>query len=253
MQLQDIKSLLTFVFPVRIDSEERRENLRAALHHLGGLGCRMIVLEADATSALGNERWSDRTDYTFIEDSSPVFHRTRYINELLCMANTDIVAVWDTDALVTYTQIYEATYNILQGCTLSFPFNGQIVMLSEQMSTNTRKETNFEYLRHLRLTSFLGRKLCGGAYFVHRLRYLQCGGENEHFTGWGPEDAERLHRVKILGHQVAWTQDGQLYHLYHPRGTNSGYRSDADGDRLRREFVRICSMDKDTLASYLTK
>ena len=55
MQLQDLKSQLTLVFPVRIDCEERRENLRVVLRQLDGLGCRMLVLEADAVPALGEE------------------------------------------------------------------------------------------------------------------------------------------------------------------------------------------------------
>ena len=38
MQLQDLKSQLTLVFPVRIDCEERRENLRVVLRQLDGLG-----------------------------------------------------------------------------------------------------------------------------------------------------------------------------------------------------------------------
>ncbi len=253
MQLQDISPLLTIVFPVRIDCDERLKSLRAALSHLEGWKCRMIILEADAVSALGNETWPDTAEYTFVEDSSAVFHRTRYINELLRMADTDIVAVWDTDVLVDYTQIYEAVHNILRGCTIAYPYNGQFVMLSEQMSADTRKNPDLDYLRHLKLKSFLGRRLCGGAYLVHRLRYLQCGGENERFTGWGPEDAERMHRVRILGHKVAWTQDGQLYHLYHPRGTNSNYQSETNADQLRREFIKICSMDKETLTNYISE
>lgn len=248
-----MKPLLTIVFPVRIDSEERLVNLHTALRHLTGLGCRIIVLEADGTPALKAEAWPENVEYTFVKDTSAVFHRTRYINELLHMADTDIVAVWDTDVLVDYTQIYEAVYNILEGCTIAYPYNGLFIMLNEQMSVNMRTNPDLEYLRHLRLSPFLRRKQCGGAYLVHRLRYLQCGGENERFTGWGPEDAERFRRVRILGHKVAWTKDGQLYHLHHPRGANSDYQSEADGDRLRREFIRICSMDKETLTNYLTE
>lgn len=100
MQLQDLKSQLTLVFPVRIDCEERRENLRVVLRQLDGLGCRMLVLEADAVPALGEEAWPDGVEYTFVEDASKVFHRTRYINELLRMAGTEVVGVWDTDVLV---------------------------------------------------------------------------------------------------------------------------------------------------------
>ena len=253
MQLQDLKSQLTFVFPVRIDCEERRENLRVVLRQLDGLGCRMLVLEADAVPALGDEAWPDGVEYTFVEDASTVFHRTRYINELLRMAGTEVVGVWDTDVLVGYAQIGEAVQRILEGCTIAYPYNGKFAKLSEPMSVHTRKNLDLEYLRHMKLDYYFGRRFFGGAYLVHRQRYFQCGGENERFTSWGPEDSERMHRVRILGHKVAWTRSGQLYHLYHPRGVNSGYRSEADADRLRRELVKICCMDKETLENYLLK
>lgn len=253
MQQQDLRTQITFVIPVRVDCRERADNLRAVLRYLGVLGCRILVLEADAAQALGDMDWPDTAEYTFVEDASPVFHRTHYINALLRMAGTDIVGVWDTDVLVGYGQICEAARRIQAGCTIAYPYNGQFVMLSEQLSVRMRKAPDLEYLRARQMKPFLGRKLCGGAYLVHRQRYLECGGENERFTGWGPEDAERLHRVRILGHGVSWTASGQLYHLYHPRGANSGYRSDEEADRLRRELVKVCCMDKDSLMNYISE
>lgn len=249
MQLQDLKSLLTFVFPVRIDCEERRENLRAVLRQLNGLGCRMLVLEADAVPALGDEAWPDGVEYTFVEDASMVFHRTRYINELLRMSATEVVGVWDTDVLVDYTQIAEAVQRILEGCTIAYPYNGQFAILSEQMSVQMRKKLDLEYLCHMKLCYYFGRRFFGGAYLVNCQQYLRCGGENERFVGWGPEDAERMHRIKILGYKVAWTQSGQLYH---PRG-NSVYRSKEDAKFMRDEFIKICCMSLDELKSYISK
>ena len=110
---------------------------------------------------------------------------------------------------------------------------------------------DIEYLRHQKLDLLIGRKSCGGIHVVHRERYLQCGGENERFTGWGPEDAERLRRVRILGHKVSWCSQSPLYHLYHPRKANSSYQSEQDAIMLRLEFVKICSMIKEELQSYI--
>ena len=246
-----MKSQLTFVIPVRIDSKEREDNLHAVMRHLGGLGCPVIVLEADKAPALEGKEWLRAAQYVFVEDASPVFHRTRYINTLLRRAATDIACVWDTDVLVSHAQIAEAVGWVAGGATMAFPYNGQVVMLTEDISVHVRKNLDLEYLAGLRIRPFVNRKFCDGAYFVHRRRYFQCGGENERFTGWGPEDMERMHRVRILGHKVAWTACGQLYHLYHPRGKNSGFQSDEDAIRLKRELVKVCSMDKATLEKYI--
>lgn len=253
MQQQDLRTQITFVIPVRVDCRERADNLRAVLRYLGVLGCRILVLEADAAQALGDMDWPDTAEYTFVEDASPVFHRTHYINALLRMAGTDIVGVWDTDVLVGYGQICEAARRIQAGCTIAYPYNGQFVMLSEQLSASVRKSLDLEYLRNRHLKPFLGRRLCGGACLAHRRRYLECGGENERFTSRSLEDTERLHRVRILGHQVAWSAGGQLYHLYHPCGVDSINPSEEDVRRQREEFVRVCCMSPDELKSYLSE
>lgn len=243
---------LTIGIPVRIDSEERKANLSTVVSHLSGLACRIIVLEADVRPQV--QDWTDCdgvVDYKFVEDANPVFHRTRYINMLLRMSSTEVTAIWDTDVLVDYSQILEALTLIHEGATLSYPYDGRFIMLPEHISRQMRQIPDFAYLRNLGMKSFLGRKLCGGAYLVHTQRYLQCGGENERFTGWGPEDAERMHRVAILGHHVGRISQGELFHLYHPRGSNSTYQSAEDARILREEFVRICSMFPEELRDYV--
>ncbi len=232
---------MTIVIPVRVDSRERKENLFALLDYVAPLRCRVIVLEADSQPRLG-DKLGGKVEYVYVQDENPRFHRTRYINVLLGMAMTDVVAVWDTDALVGYVQIAESIESIRRGCTLAYPYDGQFVMLSREFSKGVRNSVDFAYLASLRMAPFLGRKLCGGVYLVHRERYACCGGENELFTGWGPEDAERKHRVLNLGHTVFRCSHGQLYHLYHPRGKNSSFYSKDDATALRKELVKVCGM-----------
>lgn len=242
---------LTFCIPVRIDCEERKENLLAVSEYLAALQCPVIVLEADALPHVNDTCCMNNVEYRFTEDTNTVFHRTHYINILLRMAPTEAVAIWDTDVLVDYNQISEALRLIQQGATLSYPYDGRFIMLSEQLSEQMRRKLDFEFLHNLGMKSFLGRKLCGGAFIAHKQRYLQCGGENERFTGWGPEDAERLHRVRILGHKACHIPSGELFHLYHPRGNSSNYQSKDDARRLREEFVKVCCMSSDELKSYI--
>lgn len=246
-----IKQLLTIVMPVRIDSDERKANLRAVLSYISRLGCRIIVLEADSEPKLQDEDWVRLAEYIFVKDESSVFHRTKYINHLLHKAETDIVSVWDADILVSYDQVLEAVSIILQGCTIAYPYNGEYVMLSEQESGMARQMFNVEHLKSKRMQSIFGRSFCGGVFLVHRKRYLDCGGENERFTCWGPEDAERLRRVSILGHKVSWTITGQAYHLNHPRGKNSNFYTNDVAIRLRKELAKVCSMSKEQLCEYI--
>lgn len=243
---------LTIVIPVRIECEERGANLRTILRHVIPLGCRIIVLEADSESKLGMEEWQGKVDYVFIEDINPIFHRTKYINILLNRADTKTVSVWDTDVLVDLDMVYRAVQLISAGYTLVYPYNGEFVWLSNSLSQSVRRNTNIEDLRHRKLKPIFGRRFCGGIYTVDRLHYLECGGENENFTGWGPEDAERLRRVKILGHKTIWIPGGQAYHLWHPRGKNSWFSSKDEESRLKMEMVNVSSMTKEELYNYIS-
>lgn len=251
LAINSISSKLTIVMPVRIDSDERKANLQAVLSHISRLGCRVLVLEADSEPKLEQEAWMRSVEYLFIKDESPVFYRTHYINMLLRKAGTDIVSVWDADILVSYEQVTEAISLIEQGCTIAYPYNGEYVMLSDRDSDMTRKAFDVEYLKSRRMRSVFGRKFCGGIFLIHRERYSECGGENEHFTGWGPEDAERLRRVKILGHEARWTNTGQAYHLYHPRGRNSDFFEEEAAIRLRTELCKVCCMEQDNLKKHI--
>ena len=100
---------------------------------------------------------------------------------------------------------------------------------------------------------FLGRPTCGGAFIVNKKRYMSIGGENKRFTGWGPEDAERMRRCRILGHKVNWIDIGLAYHLVHPINANSRYFSQEMADSMRRELINICGMSTEELTIYMTK
>lgn len=248
--------LLTVIMPVRIDCKEREDNLRVVLQFVCGLGLKVILLEADARPVVKDAdwmkaEWTENLEYKYAHDESPIFHRTKYINELLNGVGTDVAVVWDADVLVPREQIEEALKLILEGATIAYPYNGEFVMLSESLSTTMRQALDLELLRSKQLSPIFGRKFCGGIYLVHRDRYLHCGGENEHFKGWGPEDAERLRRVQILGQQASWIKEGEAYHLYHPRGKNSNFYSDEYALRMRKELIKICSMDKEELNKYI--
>lgn len=248
----DLAEKLTIVFPVRIDCDERKSNLSTVIRHIRPMGCRVIVLEADKAPLLEGEQWLDEVEYIFREDRNAVFHRTKYINILLNMAETEAVAVWDTDVMVALDNVSQCVGYLSSGSTITYPYNGEYVILGSGISVQVRKNPDISDLAQRKLKPIFNRPFCGGIYIVHRLRYLACGGENENFTGWGPEDAERLRRVRNLGHDVRWTMEGQAYHLWHPRGGNSWFFDREAESRLKLEMVKVSSMTREELSDYIT-
>lgn len=249
--MMDLNNICTFVMPFRIDCPERQRNLAFIINWLASLKAKIILLEADVQSRADKSSFHENVEYIFIEDSNPVFHRTHYINMLLKQATTEIVSVWDTDIVAAYQQVTEAVRNIMEGCTLTYPYSGEYVMLTSECSEEFVKTGDLKYLEEQNLEPIFNRPFCGGAFFINRQEYLAIGGENERFTGWGPEDAERLRRVQIMGCQVKWTEKGKAFHLYHPRSENSRFFDEDAAIEMRKELVKVCSMNKEELSEYI--
>ena len=86
-----MNSLLTIVLPVRIDCRERLDNLKAVLTWIDKMEYPIILLEADRSPKTNTliEAFK-HIRYHFVEDCQKVFHRTKYINDLLRMAKSKV-------------------------------------------------------------------------------------------------------------------------------------------------------------------
>lgn len=242
---------ITFVIPLRVDSPERERNLDLLIELLTGFSNADVrILEGDTKQLYHLKKEYQNVMYSFVKDDDSVFYRTQYLNVLLREAESSIVGIWDTDVMIPGSQIKEALMAIKEGkAVMSFPYDGHFYMLSS-------KESDY-FVQEKSLDQFIkqseeGKLTCGpntavgGAFIVNKEVYLQAGGENEHFYGWGHEDLERVKRMQILGLPV-FRASGPLFHLYHPRAANSWYGSKELELKSQKEFLRICSMTQDEL------
>lgn len=243
--------LVTFVIPVRIDSSERRENLDVVLDQLSKRKrSKIIVLEADNESKYRVPGNCLNVTYRFVKDDNPVFYRTKYLNELLREADTSIVGIWDTDAIVPDEQIDRSIADICEGkAVMSFPYDGCFNFCSLEDSFIFRDNRSIGFLKEKEHSSRVIHSV-GGAFLLHKDLYLKAGGENEYFYGWGMEDLERVKRMEILGLPVSRV-DGALFHLFHYRYENSWYYNETLEKESRAEYLKVCSMHKYQLEQYI--
>ena len=246
-----LDDVVTFVIPVRIDSSERRENLDVVLDQLSKRKrSKIIVLEADNDSKYRVPGNCPNVTYRFVKDDNPIFYRTKYLNELLREADTSIVGIWDTDVIVPNDQIDCSIADIRNGkAVMSFPYDGHFNMCSMEDSFVFRDNRLIEFLKGKKHSDCFIHSV-GGAFLVHKDRYLKAGGENEHFYGWGMEDMERVKRMEIVGLPVS-RAGGALYHLFHYRYENSRFYSSRLEEESREEFLKVCSMSKYQLKDYI--
>ena len=248
---------VTILIPLRVDSAERKTNLDAVLGYLSALpDIRIMILEAALHRQYFLKNKSIPVASFFEPDTDSVFYRTYYINRLLERAATPIAGIWDTDVFVPYSQLEEAVERIRSGkAVLSYPYDGRFYCLPPELSRKYRRQLLAGVADSF--TEAAGDLPCwpdsvGGAFFVDRLRYLEAGGENEYFYGWGAEDRERFYRITALGGPVIRVA-GPLFHLYHPVGENSRFASEEAERRNRQELAGISSLKKEEILPYTEK
>lgn len=245
---------VTFCIPIRIESFYRLQNLKTLLKYLNEhFDTNYIILEADEKAHFENDINVQNVRYFFEKDSAIIFHRTKYINQMLDLVQTSYAAIWDTDAIAPIEQIEEA-YSLLQHSnnTLIYPFSGAFIALNELLSRYFYESLDIDCISSSNLPKFFpyGFYSVGGAYMVNVGKYLDAGGENEYFYGWGPEDAERNARIQILEKGVERVE-GTLYHLYHTRGINSRDANEENALKNKKEFCKICGMNTSELYNYI--
>ena len=246
MKKEDLKDV-TFIFPVRIDSKERLNNLFAIHTYLSKHFITNFIICEAASKPTPSLKQLDR--YCFVKDEHKVFYYTFYLNQMIKMSNTPIVGIWDVDVLAPTNQICEAVNAIREkNFSMTWPYDGICCNIAKEDSNVFIENINIEFLMknessHIRM---FGKHSVGGAFFVNKEDYKRIGLENEHIFGWGPEDIERFKRATILEIPI-FRVKGYLYHLYHPLNNNFGYSDHERQMKNMKELLRICRFSKEEL------
>ncbi len=220
---------VTFLVPVRLDSIVRLENtLISTRYLLKNFDCSILLWEISGYNNGILKRLLDRQiHYSFIEDHDDVFYRTKYLNKMTKTVTTPFLGIWDADVIISKKQILESVERLRTGnFEFVYPYDGTFLDTSDILRScflNRRDIRIFQKYKN-RMHLIYGKDMKGGAVFVNVKAYKDSGMENENFYGWGSEDFERYERWKNLGYKIGRV-DGELFHLTHPRGNNSGYSS----------------------------
>lgn len=242
---------VTFLFPMRIDTIDRLENLIEVIHFIKtNIETNIHIIEASAYhNRLLSQLMPETITYTFIEDYDTIFYRTKYINQLVENACTDIVAVWDGDVIVPVTQMEGSVQLIRDGSAdFVFPYRDRFLDTSEIVRELYIQKRDLSILKENegKMIPLYAPDPVGGGFFANRKKYIESGIENLSFYGWGKEDGERVNRWEILGYKVTRVE-GPLYHLSHGRGINSKFHSILQGKIKNYELERLAMMSKDDM------
>ncbi len=223
----DLKDV-TFIIPIRLDSIIRLENLLAVTRFLiRNFETNITVIEAsDYNNGLLKRLLNKRINYIYYEDKDPVFYRTKYLNIATKQSTTPRIAVWDSDVVIPKEQIFKAVFKLRKDFDVAYPYDGNFYDTSDIIREHYIQNNSIQILQKnkRKLNKIYGDNLKGGAFIINRDAYIKGGMENENFYGWASEDFDRYEKWIALDFKIFRSQ-GCLFHLTHPRGINSKFRS----------------------------
>lgn len=233
----------TFLIPLRIDSVQRKWNAETSVKFISDhFKTSFIIVEGDESGKFTSDLHIENIRYDFVEDKNAFFYKTKYISRLIELADTKFIAVWDTDAIVPPEQILESA-DVLrkEEVVMSIPYDRRAYVCDPSLSDCFRENPQIELLLKFIpvLPLMYGYNSTGGAFMANRIKYLETGGENKNFLGWGPEDFERVKRMEVMNLPVHFAK-GPLFHLWHPRGKTSWYSDKNIQIQNRRELINTC-------------
>jgi hypothetical protein len=243
---------VTFLIPARIDSIVRLENIMLVTDFLWThFETSIHLLEATSYNNRVLERLlPSGVNITFVEDHDPVFHRTKYINQLVAKAKTPYLAIWDTDVVVPPDQIVQSV-DLLRNEEADFvyPYEEKFLDTSPILRELYIKNRDLRLLKEYagKMKELYSPNPVGGGFLAEKEAYINSGMENEYYYGWGREDGDRLNRWEILDFTVERIA-GPLFHLTHERGENSTFHSEEQKNIKISEIYRVASMSKKELA-----
>lgn len=217
----------TIVIPLFPESKERVENLNMLLSWFDAWTNANVLLGLPPNIEIQVKPYKNiKVDVMTTCDlvDGQYIYRTRMINELLLASKTRFAAFWDTDMVLTLAQLAQAFTSVRKGdFDIVWPFSEPTKEVSPEGKETFASTKRIEKVS----SSYVNRQyesekvIAGGCAVFNRLRFLAAGGFNEKFISWGPEDNEMFHRFVRFDLTIGRLA-GDLFHLSHPRGPNSG-------------------------------
>lgn len=249
---------LTFILPVRIDNEDRWNNLLTCLYYLtqNYPDSEIILIEDALISKCESISHDYKIIYLFIENDGN-FSKSNAINSGIKISTKKFLVVYDIDILILKSQIVKAVKILEKGKKfIILPHNSIFVNVSGKLKVELMKDLDLKSIpRFSNLFINSNNKeisLCShpsGVVIFSKDLLLKLGGYNKVMISYGWEDVEILKRAAKLGIFYYRFFSGNIIHLDHARGIDSvqnGYYN-----TNKEEFLNVDSMNTNKLLEYI--
>lgn len=243
---------VAYILTYRKSNPTREHNLKTLIGYLFrnfGFELEAHIVEQDSQTRF-DVNLPSNFKHTFVPNSG-FFNRSWGLNVGAKISNKPILIFGDADTLLKPDLLVDAITSVNNDVESLRPYQTWIWM-NENDSLAFNREYNFDSINQDNLSLEAGPG--AGMLIVRRALHERCGGWDERFEGWGPEDTAYAHKLMLVGtyEQAPYT----LYHLYHERtsgefpGGHSNYVYMEH--ELKKEVTQLTAQDilKDAEACY---
>lgn len=257
--MTDVTVLMLF----RCDVPERINNIQTVIDYLGRcIKTNISVMEVSENPTVGF--WQSNVKHIWLFDNDPVFFKTKWMNMLIKSVNTPIIMLYEVDCIVEPEQLYQAVEFIRQNkADVVHPFgnardiHGGMIYTTALWRERIKNGGNLTIIDKSEFENpnenIRNAYVMGGIVVLNTDIYRKAGCENENMYGWGPDDCEKIERLKILGYRYTRIP-GNAYHMHHTRNIYNGL--DPKNSMIYKnnlaELHRISRMTKSELENQIT-
>lgn len=238
---------VTFTIPVLYDHSDRKQNFDLSLCMLQkDFHTNIIVGEQGKERKFEySNKWA-KYHYFDIKD----FHRTKMLNDMAIMAETELIVNYDIDVIIPPLQIYLAAERLRSGVDCVYPYDGRFARMERsQWFRKLESVLDIGCVGKFPLDKRNIRESVGGAVMWRKESFIDFGMENEYMISYAPEDVERWERMHTLGVNVQRV-NGTLFHMNHFKGIDS-HNGNPNFPNSKAELAKMRTMSKDQMRLYI--
>jgi predicted glycosyltransferase involved in capsule biosynthesis len=253
---------VTFVTSLQIESKDRIRNAIAVFSYLVKKipEAKIYIKEVDSESKflkfvlpeIENIIGKNHNIIHLFEESVGLFNKSKILNDLVLLANTEFIWNYDVDVLLPITS-YIQSYNMLKydEYDIIYPY-GCGVYQWNVLNFNSKYDDFINDKINLSNLIPISQKLPsvqGHTQVFKKQIFLDGYGWNENFIFVGYEDTEFLFRMSSLGYKIGRVDD-DIYHLDHVRINNINYSDQEFFEKNIMLWEWIRRQDKETIIKY---
>lgn len=255
---------MVFVLPIKIDNNIRWVNLKAVLTYYTRLfpENKFIVVEDDKQQRVTSDLISISPNilHYFSRNRDLPHRKSKAMNIGVRLALAKYVCILDSDCIAGKTAIESCLQKLQEGYDFAFPHHSFWLKLKKHMRDEFIKQNySWDFLMSIptpeHLTMGESNDFCSihpqfsaGVVLYNRQKYIEAGGFNEKFIGWGGEDDElvvRFRKLRLKEFRDMGDKNAKIFHLWHPQSSLVFRQHNID------EYEKICKMTRIELTSYV--